>query len=220
MIGRANPNMPPDVFDGCDMTSKKPWCFSHALSTAFWKSWMTEFRTIIQEPKKWAERTKNLRIEDLVLLTDASDTRGPSRESWRSSRQRTELRVQQSSRSDLPKSIALPPRFTRWTWNIVFDSQAGSVMILTERDSYSIILSILIFFLCSSFSFFFSSVLSALARHWDITSARFWTIAFVSRSLYHRLLQSMRVVINTKWDHVGPSETSILSIIVPHWVAY
>ena len=42
---------------------------------------MTEFRTIIQEPKKWAERTKNLRIEDLVLLTDASDTRGPSRES-------------------------------------------------------------------------------------------------------------------------------------------
>ena len=146
--------MPPDVFDGCDMTSKKPWCFSHALSTAFWKSWMTEFRTIIQEPKKWAERTKNLRIEDLVLLTDASDTRGPSRESWRSSRQRTELRVQQSSRSDLPKSIALPPRFTRWTWNIVFDSQAGSVMILTERDSYSIILSILILFLCSSFSFF------------------------------------------------------------------
>ena len=76
LVGRANPNMPPDVFYGCDMTSKKRWRFSQALATAFWRRWMTEFRPTMQERKKWAEHAKNLRVGDLVVLADPNNPRG------------------------------------------------------------------------------------------------------------------------------------------------
>ena len=76
LVGRANPNMPPDVFEGCDMTSKKRWRFSQALATAFWRRWMTEFRPTMQERKKWAEHAKNLRVGDLVVLADPNNPRG------------------------------------------------------------------------------------------------------------------------------------------------
>ena len=41
LVERAIPNMPPDVFDSCDMISKMRWCFSQALAIEFWTRWMS-----------------------------------------------------------------------------------------------------------------------------------------------------------------------------------
>ena len=97
---------------------------------------MTEFRPTMQERKKWAEHAKNLRVGDLVVLADPNNPRGH----WPLGRILTIFEATDGVvcsaivKMDRPKSIALPPKSTRWTSSSVCGTHTGPAMFLTEHD--------------------------------------------------------------------------------------
>ncbi|XP_057366956.1 uncharacterized protein LOC130687815 [Daphnia carinata] len=62
LLGRANPNHPPDVFTGRDLSSKKRWRIAQAVADQFWQ--------------RWYENQPNLEVGDIVVLIDPVNPRG------------------------------------------------------------------------------------------------------------------------------------------------
>ena len=75
LLGRANPNIPFDLFNDADLGLKKRWRFAEALATNFWKRWMKEFLPTMAERKKWSEKRPNVAEGDLVLVLDPNTPR-------------------------------------------------------------------------------------------------------------------------------------------------
>ena len=75
LLGRANPNIPFDLFDDADLGLKKRWRFAEALATNFRKRWMKEFLPTMAERKKWNENRPNFAEGDLVLVLDPNTPR-------------------------------------------------------------------------------------------------------------------------------------------------
>ncbi|XP_057379661.1 uncharacterized protein LOC130701900 [Daphnia carinata] len=76
LLGRANPNVPPDVFSDQDLSSKKRWRISQAIEDQFWRRWMREIVPGLTERKKWYETQNNLEVGDIVIIIDAATPRG------------------------------------------------------------------------------------------------------------------------------------------------
>ena len=75
LFGRANPNIPFDLFNDADLGLKKIWRFTEALATNFWKRWMKEFLPTMAEREKWSEKRPNFAEGDLVLVLDPNTPR-------------------------------------------------------------------------------------------------------------------------------------------------
>ena len=76
LLGRANPNLPPDLFTEPDLTAKKLWRRAQAIATQFWRRWMREYLPPLNERKKWTADQRNLPINDVVALLDSNQPRG------------------------------------------------------------------------------------------------------------------------------------------------
>ena len=76
LLARANPNLPPDVFDQKEISSKKKWRATEALMDQFWKRWQTEWVPSLIKRQKWAETQRNLRVGDIVMLISPESPRG------------------------------------------------------------------------------------------------------------------------------------------------
>ena len=76
LLGRANPNLPPDVFSSVDFDAKKRWRHSQAIASHFWRRWMKEVLPTFHERKKWTASERNLQEGDIVAILDANHPRG------------------------------------------------------------------------------------------------------------------------------------------------
>jgi hypothetical protein len=76
LLGRANPNVPPDVFSEADLCAKKRWRISQALADQFWCRWMKEIIPGLTEREKWYQDQPNLEVGDIVVFIDPSTPRG------------------------------------------------------------------------------------------------------------------------------------------------
>jgi len=76
LLGRANPNLPPDVFSEQDLSAKQRWRIAQALVDQFWRRWMREVLPGITEREKGCQDQPNLEIGDIVIIIDPASPRG------------------------------------------------------------------------------------------------------------------------------------------------
>ena len=76
LLGRANPNVAPDLFDRSDLFGRKKWRMVNTLVDQFWQRWMEEFAPYLIARPKWCKSQRNLRVGDVVLLIDSKNARG------------------------------------------------------------------------------------------------------------------------------------------------
>ena len=60
----------PGSFDSDDVYSRKRWVKVQSLSNTFWKRWAKEYLTNLQTRQKWHSKTRNLKVNDIVILSD------------------------------------------------------------------------------------------------------------------------------------------------------
>lgn len=73
---RPCPALPSNVFSKDDNNCKRAWRQAQYLANVFWRRWTREYLPTLQERRKWNETRRNLKVGDLVLLTDESFPRG------------------------------------------------------------------------------------------------------------------------------------------------
>ena len=77
LIGRACPNLPPDIFHDSDINSRKRWRQSQILVDHVWKRWSREYLPTLNERKRWwASQGQQIKLGDLVLMIDHGLPRG------------------------------------------------------------------------------------------------------------------------------------------------
>ena len=76
LLGRANPNVPMDVFDNTEVCSKRTWRAAQVMINHFWRRWLKEYLPTITERKKWQKHQPNLEIDDIVLIINPDSPRG------------------------------------------------------------------------------------------------------------------------------------------------
>ncbi|XP_057368282.1 uncharacterized protein LOC130689298 [Daphnia carinata] len=76
LLGRANPNTPPDVFSKDDLSARQRWRISQAMADQFWRRWMKEIIPSLTEREKWYQDQPNLEVGDIVVLINSSTPRG------------------------------------------------------------------------------------------------------------------------------------------------
>ena len=75
LLMRQGPSPPVGVFSEGDMFRKR-WRYVQFLSDQFWKRWLREYLPELQRRHKWVDKSKNLKVNDLVLLCDENTPRG------------------------------------------------------------------------------------------------------------------------------------------------
>ena len=53
LLGRGNPNFPPDVINDKDLCSRKRWKHAQVMVQHFWKRWLREYLPALTERRKW-----------------------------------------------------------------------------------------------------------------------------------------------------------------------
>jgi hypothetical protein len=76
LLGRANPNTPPDVFDKDDMTAREKWRVVQAISDQFWQRCMREVVLSLTDREKWYQDRLNLEVGNIVIIIDPASPRG------------------------------------------------------------------------------------------------------------------------------------------------
>ena len=76
LLLRANPNLPPGVFNKDEIHSKRRWRQVQYMADVFWKRWLREYVPTLQERAKWTKPRRSLAIGDLVLIADENVHRG------------------------------------------------------------------------------------------------------------------------------------------------
>ena len=71
-------NLPHGIISESDRYSHKKWRQAQLLANHYWKRWLRKYLPTLQERAKWNQIKKNLRVNDLVLITDdnVQKTRG------------------------------------------------------------------------------------------------------------------------------------------------
>ena len=58
------------INDASDASPVKKWAHLQNLTIHFWKRWTKEYVTSLQERNKWTQETSNLKVGDVVYVTD------------------------------------------------------------------------------------------------------------------------------------------------------
>ena len=75
LLGRRNPNFPPDVINDKDLCSRKRWKHAQVMAQHFWKRWLREYPPTLTERRKWTNDARNVREGDHVLVVDENSPR-------------------------------------------------------------------------------------------------------------------------------------------------
>ena len=76
LLGRANPNIPPDKFTDDDLSHRRRWRVTQAIADQFWRRWMAEYLPNLNERRKWITPERNLKEGDIVLIIEEKTPRG------------------------------------------------------------------------------------------------------------------------------------------------
>ena len=96
LLQKAVHVLPPGVFVREDKFARRMWRQAQVLADHFWKRWLREYISGLQERQKWQRPRRNAEIGDLVLLVDDCLPRGQWRMVRVSSRKRW-VRLESSS---------------------------------------------------------------------------------------------------------------------------
>ena len=67
---------PPGVFVDKEMSGHKRWHQAQVVSTHIWNRWLREYLPGLITRKKWLQPTANVKIGDLVLVSEHAVSRG------------------------------------------------------------------------------------------------------------------------------------------------
>lgn len=59
---------PPGSFDSTDIYSRKRWRRVQSMLNVFWSRWRKEYLSNLQHRQKWCVPSRNIRVDDIVLL--------------------------------------------------------------------------------------------------------------------------------------------------------
>ena len=63
---------PPGVFQPADVYCRKRWRRVQHLANEFWSRWRKEFLLSLQERRKWTRPSRDLQVDDVVIMKDES----------------------------------------------------------------------------------------------------------------------------------------------------
>lgn len=76
LLLKGKPIMPPGLFDRNDLYVRKRWKQIQYMAELFWKRWISEYLPLMQQRQKWTALRRNLTPGDVVLVADATASRG------------------------------------------------------------------------------------------------------------------------------------------------
>ena len=76
LLLRSKQSIPPGVFSEQDQYCQRRWRQIQYLANTFWKRWLWEYLITLQQCHKWNYVSRNLKMDDLVLLTEENTHRG------------------------------------------------------------------------------------------------------------------------------------------------
>ena len=76
LLGRRNPNLPPDVVNDKDLCSRKRWKHAQVVAQHFWKRWLQEYLPPFTERRPWRRDGSNVCEGHLALVVDENSPRG------------------------------------------------------------------------------------------------------------------------------------------------
>lgn len=76
LLLRSNVNLPPSLYSENDGYCRRRWKQVQYLAHIFWRRWLKEYLPTLQVRQKWYRPKRNLRVGDLVLISDENTKRG------------------------------------------------------------------------------------------------------------------------------------------------
>ena len=70
LLMQSNLNVQPGVFVKGDLYCRNRWKQVQYLTNVFWKRWLSEYLSSLQERQKWLRPRRNFVVGDLVLIAD------------------------------------------------------------------------------------------------------------------------------------------------------
>ena len=65
----------PGKFEGCDIYNRKHWRRAQHIVNEFWSRWRNEYLSSLQSRQKLQSQSKNLSLDDVVILKEESKPR-------------------------------------------------------------------------------------------------------------------------------------------------
>ena len=72
LLLNAGITFPPGLFDENDTYIRRRWRQVQHLADCFWRRWRQEYLVLLQERSKWTRISPNIKINDLVLVSDVN----------------------------------------------------------------------------------------------------------------------------------------------------
>ena len=76
LLLKDQPSLPPGMFSEADNYVRRRWRQIQYLSDLFWKWWVPEYLTVLQDRQKWLFPKRNVQVNDVVLIVDQGVPRG------------------------------------------------------------------------------------------------------------------------------------------------
>ena len=77
LLGRSSPNIPYDIVEDHQITSRRRWKAAQVIVNHFWQRWLREYLPSLTERRKWLQSSaSNLKKGDIVLIADPNTPRG------------------------------------------------------------------------------------------------------------------------------------------------
>ena len=75
LLLKGKPILPPGLFEQQDLYIRRRWRQVQYIADLFWKRWISEYLTVMQERQKWSKERRNLTPGDIVIIADATAPR-------------------------------------------------------------------------------------------------------------------------------------------------
>ena len=76
LLLKDQPSLPPGMFPEADNYVRRRWRQIQYLSNLFWKQWVAEYLTVLQDRQKWLFPKWNVQVNDVVLIVDQETPQG------------------------------------------------------------------------------------------------------------------------------------------------
>ncbi|XP_045210547.2 uncharacterized protein LOC123561951 [Mercenaria mercenaria] len=76
LLMKSNTSIPSGIFKKEDGYSKRWWRQIQYLADTFWKRWIKEYLPTLQTRQKWQRETRDVQVNDVVLLVEDKVPRG------------------------------------------------------------------------------------------------------------------------------------------------
>jgi hypothetical protein len=76
LLMKSNSSIPRGEFKNEDNYVKRWWKQEQYLANIFWRRWVRQYIPSLQSRSKWQRKTTDLRVGDIVLVSDENTTRG------------------------------------------------------------------------------------------------------------------------------------------------